>query len=123
MTKSKIITISLAIIIGILVLYLLLAGINSHKEIKKLTQAIEQKVDSLEVIRLKYDSLEAENNEIINELSQTRQSLQNFKYAVDSISALRIRNIASLNKALNEVIKKQQELEKLNVTDSTFRFN
>lgn len=123
MIKSKIITISLSIVIGILVLYLLLSRSNSHKEIKKLTHAIEQKVDSLDAIRQKYDSLVEKNNEIIHDLNQTRQSLQNFKYAVDSISALRLRNITTLNKALNEVIRKQLELEKLNATDSTFRFN
>lgn len=123
MIKSKIITISLSIVIGILVLYLLLSRSNSHKEIKKLTHAIEQKVDSLDAIRQKYDSLVEKNDEIIHDLNQTRQSLQNFKYAVDSISALRLRNITTLNKALNEVIRKQLELEKLNATDSTFRFN
>lgn len=122
MTNHKITVIALIVIISVLTAYTLISGNNALKEIKKLTLTIDQKADSLRAIQLKYDSLTAKNDDLFKELELTSQHLRNFEQEVDSVLALRMKNIADLNKSLDDIIKKQRDVAKINATDSGFRF-
>lgn len=122
MNKPKPIILTLIIIIGLLVFYVIASGRNSFKKIRSLTTQIEQTVDSLTIIQVRYDSLSLAYQDIEAHLTNTQGNLRQFKYRVDSLLSLRIRSISALNEALDAVIEHQDSLQHVDSLNNNFRF-
>jgi len=58
MERNKKITVILMVVISLVVIYSVFSKSNSLKDIRKLTNEIESKVDSLRDIQSRFDSLE-----------------------------------------------------------------
>ena len=122
MNINKPVTITLAVIIGVLTIYAIASGRNSFKKIKSLTSQIEHTVDSLSFVQERYDSLSLAYNAIETQLTATQDNLTRFKHDLDSLLALRMRSIATLNQALDEVIERQDSVQRLDSLNNSFRF-
>ena len=122
MDKNKLITVILALILFLTVVYALTTRSNGIKNIKQLTEQINQKVDTLTIIKGKYDELSRKYSLISSRLDSTSARLKALKNDVDSISHARINSLSSINWALKEVIDKSNLPIVIDSTKTDFRF-
>ena len=122
MDKNKLITVILALILFLTVVYALTTRSNGIKNIKQLTEQINQKVDTLTIIKGKYDELSRKYSLVSSRLDSTSARLKALKNDVDSISHARINSLSSINWALKEVIDKSNLPIVIDSTKTDFRF-
>lgn len=122
MERNKKITVILMVVISLVVIYSVFSKSNSLKDIRKLTNEIESKVDSLRDIQSRFDSLEKAYGEIYYRLNLTRENLNNLHGTIDSIMNSNITSASRINNSLKKMIEEQQKFEKLNFDSTSFRF-
>jgi len=122
MERNKKITIILIVVISLVVIYSVFSKSNSLKDIRKLTNKIESKVDSLRDIQSRFDSLEKAFGEIHQQLHLTKENLNYLHGSIDSIMNSNITSASRINNSLKKLIEDQQKLEILNSDSSSFRF-
>lgn len=110
------------VVISLVVIYSVFSKSNSLKDIRKLTNEIESKVDSLRDIQSRFDSLEKAYGEIYYRLNLTRENLNNLHGTIDSIMNSNITSASRINNSLKKMIEEQQKFEKLNFDSTSFRF-
>lgn len=122
MERNKKITIILIVVISLVVIYSVFSKSNSLKDIRKLTNEIESKVDSLRDIQSRFDSLEKAFGEIHQQLHLTKENLNYLHGSIDSIMNSNITSASRINNSLKKLIEDQQKLEILNSDSSSFKF-
>ena len=122
MERNKKITIILIVVISLVVIYSVFSKSNSLKDIRKLTNEIESKVDSLRDIQSRFDSLEKAFGEIHQQLHLTKENLSYLHGSIDSIMNSNITSASRINNSLKKLIEDQQKLEILNSDSSSFKF-
>lgn len=116
-------------IIAILILIMVSAGyygVSSRNDdldkIRSLTDEIDANVDSLKIINYRFDSLQVQYTEVYDRLNKTKNQLDTFKLKLSTIMGSNIRNVNSINNQLLELLREQNEYEKVEVVDNDFRF-
>lgn len=122
MNKNRRIIILLAVLLVLVAGFAIFSKNDSIKNIKELTEQLDQQTDSLGLIHDKYDSLSVQYDMAIAQLDTTATRLRNFKDQVDSITNARINNLSAVNKALKDVIDKNAQPIELDSTKTDFRF-
>ncbi len=122
MERNKKITVILMVVISLVVIYSVFSKSNSLKDIRKLSNEIESKVDSLRDIQSRFDSLEKAYGKIYYRLNLTRENLNNLHGTIDSIMNSNITSASRINNSLKKMIEEQQKFEKLNFDSTSFRF-
>ena len=115
-------TIILITVILVLIIYHAFSRSRSLKEIRNLTKQIEVNVDSLQVVNERYIELEKGYEEIYDQLSLTRESLEVFKQDLDSVLHSNINSVNKINTSITEIIEKQDSFEAVNIDTIEFRF-
>lgn len=94
----------LIIILSGLVAYNIFFGHSAVKEAKRLTEELENRVDSLKHVVEKYEKMEYKYARLYNELSQTRSKISEFKIHFDEINKLRANDVHKIKSRLKSVV-------------------
>lgn len=122
MSKERKIIIALVVLLLVTAISIFSMGGGSHQEMKKITEKLALRADSLAMLQKGYDSIRIRYDSIYTKLDVTRKQLYNYQASVDSIMGSNISSVADLKSSLKDVIDKQPEFTRINPEDNADLF-
>lgn len=107
-------------LIAILTVYVILSKTQSTKDIKRLTTEIESKSDSLLLINGNYDSLRVKYDTIYSRLKTSSKQFNNFRFELDSITKVNVRNVKTLERMLEQTIERYDNSSKIDTANNDY---